>query len=37
MLDYDTQFEKTYLKPLEGILHPIGWDWEQKSTLDSFF
>ena len=37
LLDYDTQFEKTYLKPLEGILHPIGWDWERKSTLDSFF
>jgi len=37
LIDYDTQFEKSYLRPLEGILTPIGWDWEKKSTLDSFF
>lgn len=37
LIDHETQFEKTYLKPLEGILTPIGWDWEKKSTLDSFF
>jgi DNA polymerase elongation subunit (family B) len=36
-LDYDVQFEKAFLKPLEGILTPIGWDWETKSSLDSFF
>ena len=37
LIDYDTQFEKAYIKPLEGILNPIGWDWEEKSSLDSFF
>jgi DNA polymerase elongation subunit (family B) len=37
LIDYNTQFQKAYLKPLEGILNPIGWDWEEKSTLDSFF
>jgi DNA polymerase elongation subunit (family B) len=36
-IDYDTQFEKSYLRPLESILQPIGWDWEVKSSLDSFF
>jgi len=36
-IDYDTQFYKSFIKPLEGILEPIGWDWEEKSTLDSFF
>jgi len=37
LIDYDIQFQKTYLNPLEGILQPIGWEWEKKSSLDSFF
>jgi DNA polymerase elongation subunit (family B) len=37
LIDYDIQFQKTYLNPLEGILQPIGWEWERKSSLDSFF
>jgi len=36
-VDYETQFEKAFLSPLEGVLHPVGWDWEEKSTLESFF
>jgi len=36
-VDYDTQFEKAFISPLEGVLHPVGWDWEEKSTLESFF
>jgi len=36
-VDYDTQFEKAFLSPLEGVLQPVGWDWEEKSTLESFF
>lgn len=36
-VDYDTQFEKAFLSPLEGVLHPVGWDWEEKSSLESFF
>jgi hypothetical protein len=37
LIDYDIQFQKTYLNPLEGILTPIGWEWEVKSSLSSFF
>jgi len=36
-IDYELQFEKSFLKPLEGILLPISWDWEEKSSLESFF
>jgi DNA polymerase elongation subunit (family B) len=33
-IDYKTQFEKAFLKPLNGILESIGWDAEEKVTLD---
>lgn len=36
-IDYEMQFDKTFMKPLEAILHIIGWHTEKKSTLDSFF
>lgn len=36
-LDYDTQFEKAYLKPVTNILDPIGWKAEKVSTLEDFF
>ena len=36
-VDYDIQFEKAFLSPLEGVLQPVGWDWEEKSSLESFF
>ena len=36
-IDYDLQFEKTFLQPIKGILTAIGWDWERKATLESFF
>ena len=36
-VDYDVQFEKAFLSPLEGVLQPVGWDWEEKSSLESFF
>ena len=36
-VDYDTQFEKAFISPLEGVLQPVGWDWEEKSSLESFF
>jgi DNA polymerase elongation subunit (family B) len=36
-VDYDTQFEKGFLEPLNTILRSIGWNSERKATLDSFF
>lgn len=36
-IDYETQFEKVFLKPLASLLDDIGWKSEQISTLDQFF
>ncbi len=36
-IDYDTQFEKVFLKPLGNIIKPIGWHLEEVSSLDAFF
>jgi DNA polymerase elongation subunit (family B) len=36
-IDYDTQFEKTFLDPIKIILDSIGWETEKQSTLESFF
>lgn len=36
-IDYDTQFVKGYLDPIEIILHAIGWKSEKISTLEDFF
>lgn len=37
MVDYNSQFEKTFLDPLDGILKVIGWNHEKKIKLDDFF
>lgn len=36
-VDYDTQFEKTFLQPITLILDSIGWKSEEQSTLEDFF
>ena len=36
-IDYDTQYEKTYIKPLDPIMDAIGWSLEEKATLEDFF
>jgi DNA polymerase elongation subunit (family B) len=36
-IDYDRQFSKTYLEPLNDILSVVGWTTEKRATLDDFF
>ncbi len=36
-IDYDLQFEKSFLEPLKSILDAIGWKVEKTISLESFF
>ena len=36
-IDYDNQFDKSFLEPLRFIVKAIGWNFERHTTLDSFF
>ena len=36
-IDYETQFEKTFLDAMETVIKPIGWSVEAKSSLEDFF
>ncbi len=37
IIDYEIQFNKSFLEPIKIILTAIGWDTEQETTLESFF
>jgi DNA polymerase elongation subunit (family B) len=36
-IDKETQFQKSFLEPLNSITNVIGWATEQRSTLEEFF
>jgi DNA polymerase elongation subunit (family B) len=36
-IDYELQFEKSFVDPLQSILDSIGWEVEKTVNLDSFF
>ena len=36
-VDYQTQYEKSFLEPLKNVLECVGWTHEKKITLGSFF
>jgi DNA polymerase elongation subunit (family B) len=36
-IDYDLQFDKSFLEPLKIILESIGWSHKKTITLESFF
>jgi DNA polymerase elongation subunit (family B) len=36
-IDYDLQFEKTFLDALSIVIEPLGWHAEEKASLESFF
>lgn len=36
-IDYDKQFDKSFIEPLRTILDVIGWQVEKRNTLERFF
>ena len=36
-IDYETQFEKTFVEPMKIILDCIGWKVERQNSIESFF
>jgi DNA polymerase elongation subunit (family B) len=36
-IDYDQQFEKSFLEPLTKFCSAIGWYVEKRGSLESFF
>jgi DNA polymerase elongation subunit (family B) len=36
-IDYELQFEKSFIDPLKSILNAIGWNIEKTTNLESFF
>jgi hypothetical protein len=36
-IDYDMQFDKSFVEPIKTILDAIGWQVEKRATLDAFW
>lgn len=36
-VDYDKQFEKTFIEPIRSVMNAVGWNTERISTLEDFF
>jgi hypothetical protein len=36
-IDYDTQFEKSFVEPLKIVLECINWKVEKQNSLEDFF
>ena len=36
-IDYDTQFQKSFVEPVKVILDCVGWEVERRNTLESLF
>ena len=36
-IDYDVQYDKTFLEPIRGILDCIGWKAEKVNSIEDFF
>ena len=36
-IDYELQFQKSFVEPLKAILDAIGWKVEKTATLEAFF
>lgn len=36
-INYDLQFEKVFLDALQIVIQPLGWNVEEKSSLEDFF
>ena len=36
-VDYDLQFDKSFIEPLKKVITLIGWNVEPVASLDTFF
>jgi len=36
-IDYDKQFEKSFIEPMNSVMNAIGWQTKHVSNLSDFF